>query len=204
MPDWSTELEVLRRDPLRNVVILKYLLANREVALVRQIVRGGETATLLLLPISAVSYDRRHYPEAERSATIISTAPELTRALVDEIPRDRPLLFRLGSEADRDVLAERFALTRRNAFLSFTHPDPPAAGTDVELSSDAATVPYDLFAEQGHDEAWLAPLLREGRAVYAVIHQTVAVAASFAFEIDTGLCIAGPCVGRSGLHRPRW
>jgi 23S rRNA pseudouridine1911/1915/1917 synthase len=37
---------VLRRDPLRNVVILKYLLANREVALVRQIVRGGEAVAL--------------------------------------------------------------------------------------------------------------------------------------------------------------
>ena len=35
MPDWSTELEVLRRDPLRNVVILKYLLANRGIAIVR-------------------------------------------------------------------------------------------------------------------------------------------------------------------------
>lgn len=186
MSDWSDELAILRRDPLRNVVILKYLLANRDIAVVRQVTRGDDVATVLLLPIDVVSYDRRHYPEIDLSATIISTSHELTRTLLDDIPAGRSLLFRLGSDADRDVIAKRFALTRRNAFLSFTHRDPPSALGEV--GTDPATAPWDLFAEQGHDAAWLAPLLRDGRAFHAVVLDGgTAVAACFAFEIDTGL-----------------
>ena len=186
MSDWSHELEVLRRDPLRNVVILKYLLANRDIAIVRQVVRGAEAATMLVLPIKAVSYDRRHYPEAELSATIISTSPGLTRHLLDDIPAGTPLLFRLGSDADRDVIAERVPLTRRNAFLSFTHTDPPSGPGGV--STAHGTAAWDLFAEQGHDESWLAPLLQENRAFHVAIGQANRVlAACFAFELDTGL-----------------
>jgi len=203
MPDWSKELAILRRERLRNVVILKYLLANADIARLRQAVRGNDVATLLLLPIRAVSYDRSHYPEAELSATIISTAPALTRQLMVEIPANRHVLFRTGSDADRDALAERFTLNRRNAFLSFTHADPPMAGADVELSSDVVAAPYELFAEQGHDEAWLAPLLRGGRAVHAVIQEAGApVAACFAFEIDTGLWEIGGLFTRPS-HRGR-
>ncbi len=187
MSDWSPELDVLRRDPLRNVVILKYLLASRDIAVVHQRTRGGNVATMLVLPISVVSYDRRHYPDANLSATIISTSPDLTRNLLDHIPVGKPLLFRLGSDADRDVIGERFPLTRRNAFLSFTHIDPPA-GAGGQVSKDPAAAPWDLFAEQGHDESWLTPLLRGGRAFHTAIDQAgQTIAACFAFEIDTGL-----------------
>jgi GNAT superfamily N-acetyltransferase len=187
MSHWSHELDVLRRDPLRNVVILKYLLANRDIAVVHQRARGDNVATMLVLPISAVSYDRRHYPQTELSATLISTSPDLTRDLLDHILIGKSLLFRLGSDADRDVIADRFALTRRNAFLSFTHADPPS-GTHGDISADPAAAPWDLFAEQGHDESWLAPLLRDGRAFHTAIDQAgQAIAACFAFEIDTGL-----------------
>lgn len=201
MPDWSHELEVLRHDPLHNVVILKYLLANRDIAIVHQVARGDHVATMLLLPIDVVSYDRRHYPEIDLSATIISTSHELTRTLLADIPAARSLLFRLGSDADRDVIAERFALTRRNAFLSFTHRDPPS---DLgEVGTDPGTAPWDLFAEQGHDAAWLAPLLQEGRAFHAVVRDgRTAVAACFAFEIDTGLWEIGGVFTRPA-HRGR-
>jgi RimJ/RimL family protein N-acetyltransferase len=204
MPDWSHELEILRRDPLRNVVILKYLLANPEIAVVRQATRGNDVATLLLLPIQAVAYDRQTYPELDISATLISTSPELTDKLVHDIPQGRCTLFRLGTDADREVLAGRFTLERRNAFLSFTHTDPPwNPERDADVSADPSTAPYDLFGEQGHDAAWLAALLSAGRAVYvAVRERDTAIAACFAFEIDTGLWEIGGVYTRP-THRGR-
>lgn len=203
MAGFDDMLDGLRRDALRNVVLLKYLLPNRDVATLRQIVRGDDIATLMLLPAGAVSYDRRHYPDTTLSATLISTSPELSRDLLVEIPGHETIVFRTAAAADRAVLAERFALTRRDAFLSFTRGGDVSDAAGIATSTDPATAPYELFAQQGHDPGWLGALLRSGRAFHASIREDgAAVSACFGFAIDGPLWEIGGVYTQPG-HRGR-
>ena len=182
MDDLDQQLAVLRRDPLKHAVILKYLLATPGARL-HQIVRGEASGNLLLIDPKRSSYDRRTYPEATAAALIVSDDPALTRELMQFVPRGERVFFRMPTGADRDVVAESFALERRNAFLSFT--GAGTGGSDAVIDTDVATAPYDLFAEQDHDRDWLAGLLASGRAFTSTVREDgSARAACFSFELD--------------------
>jgi len=189
MNDLTQQLAVLRRDPLKHAVILKYLRATPGARL-HQIVRGDASGNLLLIDPKLSSYDRRTYPEATAAALIASDDPALTRELMQFVPRAQRVFFRLPTDADRDVVAESFALERRNAFLSFT-----GAGTgagDAAIDADPAIAPFDLFAKQDHDRDWLAALLTSSRAFTSTVSQNgSAVAACFAFELDQDIWEVG-------------
>jgi RimJ/RimL family protein N-acetyltransferase len=189
--DLRNQLALLRRDPLKHAVILKYLLATPGATL-HQIVRGRANASLLLVDPARLSYDRENYPEAASSVMIASDDPALTHELLEHVPRDRRAIFRLASEADRAVVSRRFTLERRAAFLSFTGTGEAATSAEAIVAADAASAAYDLYAGQGHAAAWLAPLLQGGRAFTATVHEaSIPVAACFAFELDTAIWEVG-------------
>ena len=189
--DLQNELAVLRRDPLKHAVILKYLLATPGATL-HQVGRGAANASLLLLDPRFMGYDRDHYPEVANSAIIASDDPSLTRELLIHVPPGRRTIFRLATDADRAVVAESFALERRDAFLSFTGAGDRELASGAVVEADAAMAAYDLFAQQGHDAAWLAPLLEGGRAFTSTLRENgEAIAACFAFELDIAIWEVG-------------
>ncbi len=201
LSELDSVLALLRREPLRHVVMLKYLLADPASATIRIAERNGRRAILLQTLVQSVAYDRRTYPEALASVMISSDAPELTSELIADLPLDRTLIWRLASAADHDAVASSVALDRRNAFLTFTAGDATAG--DAQIAIDPDTAPYDLFAEQHHDADWLASLLRAGRAFTATIrNKDVAVATCFGFEIDQGIWEIGGVFTRPE-HRGR-
>jgi RimJ/RimL family protein N-acetyltransferase len=189
MDELETQLAVLRRDPLKHAVLLKYLLAVSGARL-HQIVRGSASGNLLLIDPKLSSYDRRTYPEATAAVLIASDDPALTRELMQFVPWGGRVFFRMPTDADREVVAESFVLERRNAFLSFT-----GAGTsesDAQIATDIEAAPYDIFAEQHHDREWLAALLASGRAFTSTVRENGAtVAACFAFELDEAIWEVG-------------
>ncbi|MEO7223610.1 MAG: GNAT family N-acetyltransferase [Devosia sp.] len=191
MDDFETQVAVLRRDPLKHAVILKYLLATPGAKL-HQIVQGDASASLLLLDPKQSSYDRRAYPEATASVLIASDDPALTRELMQFVRGGQRTFFRLSTDADRAIVAESFALERRNAFLSFTGVGLHENEAPADIAADVATAPYDLFAQQDHDRDWIAGLLTTGRAFTSTVceHGT-AVGACFAFELDTAIWEVG-------------
>jgi RimJ/RimL family protein N-acetyltransferase len=181
----DTVLAVLRRAPLDNVVLLKFLLAAPEAATVHQIVRGDDAATVLLLDHRFSDFDRETYPAASASALIASNRPELTRDLLAFVPREQTLVFKLASQADRLVVAEEFPLERRTAFLSYTATAmaPLDAGADIETTT--AETPFELLAAQGHSAEWLGPIIESGRAFISVLRDGPRpLSACFAFQID--------------------
>lgn len=189
MDDLDSQLAVLRRDPLKHAVILKYLLATPGARL-HQIVRGDMSANLLLIDPKLSSYDRRTYPEATAAVLIASDDPDFTRELMPVVPRGERVFFRMPTEADRAVVAERFALERRNAFLSFT--GAGSGESDAAIEASTATAAYDLFARQDHDREWVAGLLQSGRAFTSTVRENGSpVAACFAFELDTAIWEVG-------------
>src|SRR5262245_61115841 len=119
-------LEIVRRlerQPLRNIVLLKHIEAFPGHVSVTQVCDGSDTATLVVLDAAASAYDRETYPQAAFVALISSDAPRLTRRLLGSLPSCGRVVFKLASDADRDIVAERFPLSRATSFLSFTGDD---------------------------------------------------------------------------------
>ena len=161
----------LEREPLRNIVLLKHIEACRDHVSVVQVSAGHSTATLVLLDTSASAYDRETYPEAALAALISSDDPVLTRRLIGFVPRRHPLVFKLCNDADRDIVAAHFPISRATSFLSFTASEPGAfiADKKVTITNAAPDAALDLLESQGHSRGWLCPLLSSGCAFTCVL-----------------------------------
>jgi predicted GNAT family acetyltransferase len=174
----------LERQPLRNIVLLKHIEAFPEHVSAMQASDGPDTATLVLLDTSASPYDRETYPQAAFAALISSDRPHLTRRLLDQVPI-RNVVFKLANDGDRDVVAERFAISRATSFLSFTGDEHVtfAADGEVPVSTSASEGALRLLESQGHPRDWLRPLLASGRAfVCALEHDGEPRSVCIAFE----------------------
>jgi GNAT superfamily N-acetyltransferase len=198
-------IDVLAHEPLRHVVLLKQLIAYPKHVKVHR-VRGAEgAATLVLLETSASSYDRETYPGAAIAAFIESDDPTLTASLIAHVPRAAGVVFKLSNEADLAPVAAQFAVTRRTAFVSFTSSSGSEADPDVRWTSAPADAAFALSATQGHDRAWLEPLLRAGKAFACVLERDGEVrCACFAFENfgtvwEVGGVVTAPAHRRQGL-----
>lgn len=198
-------IDILAREPLRHVVLLKQLLAYPEHVKVHR-VRGAEgAATLVLLETSASSYDRETYPDATVAVFIESDHPTLTAALLAHVPRAVGVVFKLSRDADLAPIGARFAVTRRTAFVSFTSSGASEADPDVRVTPAPADAAFGLFATQGHDRAWLEPLLRADKAFACVLERDGEVrCACFAFENfgpvwEVGGVVTAPAHRRQGL-----
>ena len=163
----------LEHQPLRNIVLLKHIEAFPEHASVVQVSDGSDTATLVLLDTTASTYDRETYPQAAFAALISSDHPRLTRRLLASVPARGDAVFKLASDSDRDVVAERFAISRATSFLSFTGDEPVtfAADDEVSVSTTASDGTLRLLESQGHPRDWLRRLLASGRAFVCTLEQ---------------------------------
>lgn len=171
--DVSEAMARLEREPLRNIVLLKHVEAFRDHISIKQVSIGQRVGTLVVLDASASAYDRETYPEATSAALISSDGPELTRNLIAALPRRGPIVFKLSNDADRDVVAEHFPLSRATSFLSFTAGEAAGllAHASVSVASRASDAMLGLFESQGHPREWLCPLLSSGRAFTCVLEQ---------------------------------
>lgn len=173
----------LARDPLRNIVLLKHLEAYPDHTQVHHMSDGVAIATLVLLETAASAYDRDAYPETTYAALISSDAPALTLHLLDAIPDDAAVVFKVAGDADGAVIAARFAVRQTAEFWSFTSPAPFEGDAEVALTRSPPDAAFDLFAAQGHARDWLAPLLAGDRAFACTIGPAEKpLAVCFAYE----------------------
>jgi len=176
--------EALEREPLRNIVLLKHLEAYPEHTTVRRVERDGAAATMVLLEVAASAYDLRTYPDARYAALISSDGPALTRELIETLPHHEGVVFKLSSDADRDIVASTFPhLQRTTAVLSFTGGPDFRRDDAVRMTTTPSDAVFDYFESQKHGRDWLEPLLRSARAFACVLgpdEQPHAVC--FAFE----------------------
>ncbi len=177
-------VEALEREPLRNIVLLKHLEAFPEHTTVHRVERHGAAATMVLLEVAASAYDRRTYPTARYAALISSDGAALTRELIQSVPRQVGVVFKLTSDADRDAVAHDFPrLQRTTAVLSFTGGTGFARDDSVRIVTAPSEAVFAYFGSQKHGRDWLEPLLRSNRAFVCVTgpdEQPYAVC--FAFE----------------------
>ena len=84
-------IDELARDPLRNIVLLKHLLAYPEHVQVHRASGPEGAAILVALQASVSPYDRAAYPRAAVVALVSSDQPELTASLMPHLRRPRPV-----------------------------------------------------------------------------------------------------------------
>lgn len=198
-------VEMLGREPLRHIVLLKQLLAYPEHVKAYRVSGPEGVATLVALDVSASAYDRETYPKAEIVAFVSSDHPRLTASLLCHVPRGVGIVFKLSREADLAAVEARFAVERRTAFVSFTSAGGVERPPDVRLTSSPDDGAFRLFAEQGHGRAWLEPLLRDGKAFACVLKRDGETrSACFAFENygpvwEVGGVVTAPSHRRKGF-----
>jgi ribosomal protein S18 acetylase RimI-like enzyme len=165
----SDVIAALARDPLRNIVLLKHLEAYPDHTRVHHLSDGAAAATLVLLETAASAYDREAYPVTRYAALISSDAPALTLCLLDAVPDNAAVVFKVAGEADGAVIASRFAVRQTAEFWSFTSSATFTRDADVVLTQSPDDAAIDLFAVQGHARDWLAPLLASNHAFACTI-----------------------------------
>lgn len=147
-------IDELARDPLHHIVLLKLLTAYPRQVSFRRISGPNGAATLVSLDISASAYDRQTYPKAAIAVFVSSDHPELTAALLDAVPRDVGVVFKLSREADLAPVRSRFEVERRTAFVSFTSTGVFEPAPGVHTTSAPGDAAFRLFETQGHAQAW--------------------------------------------------
>ena len=173
----------LARDALRNIVLLKYLERYPEHARVHFVSDAQGGAALVLLDTRVDPYNRRAYPMAAWTAVISSDHPDLTRSLLERLPRRVGIVFKLATDEDRAVVEAEFPLTRATCFLSFSGSLPSTPDEDVLVTSAPSAAVFRLFETQNHERQWLEPLLDSGRALVSIVpREGRPLAICFAFE----------------------
>lgn len=198
-------IDALAPDPLRHIVLLKQLLASPEHVKVHRASGAAGTAMLVALDVSASAYDRQTYPGAAVAAFIASDHPELTAALLQHLPRDVGIVFKLSRDADLAPVAAHFAVVRRTAFVSFTSAGGHEPDPGVHVTSQPGDAAFKLFEEQAHERSWLEPMLRAGSAFACVLEDDGETpSACIAFENydsvwEVGGVVTAPSQRRKGF-----
>ncbi len=209
-PAVQAAIDDLARDPLRHVVLLKQLLAYPEHVKIHRVAGPEGAATLVVLDVAASPYDRQAYPRAAIAAFIASDHPDLTAALLSHLPTSdvspgAGIVFKLSSDADLAPIDARFPVVRRTAFISFTVSRGVTPAPGVHITSAPGDDAFRLLETQGHDRAWLAPLLGSGKAFACVAERDgETCAACIAFENygavwEVGGVVTAPSHRRQGL-----
>jgi len=171
MTAWETRLQVVReleKEPLRNIVLLKQLAAFPGSTSVYRVTDSAGAASLVLLDVAASPYDRQTYPVATCTAVISSDHPSLTTRLLDVVPKDVGVVFKLATDTDRDAVAARFTVEPAACFLSYTSKLRFGRDARVRVTREVDDAVLRMFEDQGHARTWLGPLLASGCAFACV------------------------------------
>ena len=123
------------------------------------------------------------YPATDYAALIASDDPSLTPRLLDAVPDNVGVVFKVARAGDGDAIASRFAVRQTAEFWSFTSEASFVRDAGVHLTRAPDDTALDLFAAQGHARSWLEPLLDTGSAFACIVGPIAQpCAVCFAFE----------------------
>jgi len=187
-------LAFLRADALRNIVLLKMLALFPDAVECRYCEDGGGAGVLILLPTAVSSFDRHTYAATDYVVLLSATSQVVVRQLLAFVPRDRPLVFKLIDDADRQTIEQVVGLQRATAFISYTAPPGSRfrAASAVRVTEQIDPACYPLYAEQGHSPDDLAQYAAAGALGFTVYRDAAPIASCFAYRnYDTVYEIAG-------------
>ena len=166
-------LAFLSMNLLRNIVLLKMLTLFPDAVECHYCEDHAGAGVLLLLPTQAVSFDRHSYPSTQYVVLLSATSQNLVRQLLTFVPQGVPLVFKLLDDADRQTVAQLFALRRATAFVSYTAPVSQhfALSSSVRVSEHVYEPCFALYAAQGHSREDMSSYFAAGAALAFTIYQ---------------------------------
>ena len=93
----------------------------------------------------------------------------MTGRLLDFVPEDDGIVFKLATEADRQAVAARFPVEASARFLSYTSKQRFIRDQRVRMTTELDDIVLSVFEDSGYVRTWLGPLLAAGRAFICVV-----------------------------------
>lgn len=178
-------LNFLERDILKNIVLLKMLHAYGEQIETHFQQVGDSSAVLLLLPTHAYYYDAQTYPQTEYVVLFSTDDLDANAGLLERIPTDCNMVFKLMDPAVQQLLAPRFQLKPVTSFLSYTNfPSLHfASDPDVRVSESVDDECLAIYDSQGHPSATVGKQFANGEAInYVLRREGKAISACFTYR----------------------
>ncbi|CQR56076.1 GNAT family N-acetyltransferase [Paenibacillus riograndensis] len=142
MIQYDIIMEKLRRNPLKNITLLKMLTAYHQVMDSYLIQQKDNWGILLLLPADAFGYDLRTYPDADTIVLMDYNSLEVLPALIERLPKNTRLVFKLQEEPSILGLSELYPLHKVRRFYSYS------AKPGMIFTSDGDTVLSEQLDER--------------------------------------------------------
>lgn len=209
--DLTTEkvISYLRRDPFRNVVALKTLAHFPKDARAFFAQSGSAEGALVLLPTEVSEFDRQSYPNSRYVVMLYADTAQVLPELLTHLPSNCPLVFKLNDNRIAQALQTQYALTRVNAYISYSTQSLQSipADPDVQVSDTLSNACAELFQAQAHPRSELDPYFISGDArSYSIYLEKGPVAACFSFRnfenvYEIGGVYTIPAMRRSGYAR---
>ena len=202
-------LNFLEKDVLKNIVLLKMLHSYGDQIETHFQQVDGSSAVLLLLPTHAFYYDAHTYPQTKFVVLFSTDNLSANLGLLDAIPQDCNLVFKLMDADVKQSVASRFPLRRVTSFLSYTSlPDMDfALDPEVVVSEQADADCLPIFDAQGHPTATVQKQFANGEAINFVLKRAgQPISACFTYRNyepvwEIGGVWSDPQARRSGFAR---
>jgi RimJ/RimL family protein N-acetyltransferase len=159
----------LRANPFKYIVHLKMLEAypNQITWHVEEV--GDQAGIVLLLPSSVSPFDAKTYPTSDRVVLLAAADPAVADRLVQHLPRQSTLIFKLVDDLSKAAVFKVFPARRMTAFISYTTraakfpPDP-----DVVVSTELDERLIPCYQANGYTLPELTHFFRQGALSFSL------------------------------------
>ncbi|MNO26552.1 FR47-like protein [compost metagenome] len=177
-------MEMLRRNPLKNITLLKMLTAYHQVMDNYLIEQEDNWGILLLLPADAFAYDLRAYPDADTIVLMDYSSLEVLPALIKRMPKNARLVFKLQEEPSVLGLSEHYPLRKVRRFYSYST-EPGQSFTsdgDTVLSEQLDERLLPLWAANGYSREEIVHYFEAGAFSVSLFKGEIPLSTCFVFR----------------------
>lgn len=185
MEQASRIIALLEKDCLANITLLKMIQTYGD-AITSYLIEADNDAwgILLLLPIEAYPYDQQTYPGMDYVVFMDYTSDEIFPQLVEHIPAETNLVFKLHRENSKRRIAQLFPLESARTFYSYTAPEAVefSYDGDVVINGHLDERLLPLWLNNGYLTEEIEQYFQYGAFAFAVFQEEIPVSAALAFK----------------------
>jgi GNAT superfamily N-acetyltransferase len=162
-------LHYLRADALKYVVHLKMIEAYSEHLVWHVETLAGLPGVLLLMPTSVNAFDAKTYPTSEWIVFLAAPSAELAERLLENVPRQKELVFKLVDEQSVMAVKRVFPEIKRvTAFVSYTTDGTFQADPSVQISGQLDDRLLVCYQANGYSEPEMRSYFDKGAMTFSL------------------------------------
>lgn len=173
MEQQAKMIELLEKDALTNITLLKMIecCADRIQSVILE--EGRHWGVMLLLPAQSFPYDQRTYPEADYIVMMDYSSDSLFPRLMSFLPTEANLVFKLQREKYKSRLSELYPLQKARSFHSYTSPSEARFLSDanVVISGTLDDRLLPLWSNNGYDRAEIEHYFANGASSFTIYRE---------------------------------